>query len=158
MGALAILLGTIHPCVKETQHKRDELGTVEDSLMTQYLVSAGKTLQLKRAEQVLRSQLEPLLRAEKITFEQWQVLAALLDQPGLRMTELAEAAVLPAATLTRHVDRLVELAMIVRRIDVEDKRRVAVALSARGEKLALRLRESERSADIELAASNPASG
>ena len=101
------------------------------------------TLRLKRAELSMRRSLGPVLDAEHVTFEHWQVLAALLEHPGIRMTDLAEAAVLPAATLTRHVDRLVERALIIRRVDPADRRRAVVALSARGEHLATRLHELE---------------
>jgi len=106
--------------------------------MTQADVTSA-TLRLKHAELALRRTLQPVLDAEQVTFEHWQVLAALLEQPGLRMTDLAEAAVLPAATLTRHVDRLVEQALVIRRVDPDDKRRAVVALSRRGEQLAARL-------------------
>lgn len=106
-------------------------------------------LRLKRAEQRLRASLDPALSREDLTFEHGQVLAALLQWPGLRMTELADAAVLPAATLTRHVDKLVSRALVIRRIDVDDKRRVVVALSNRGVDVAERLRELERAAGVE---------
>ncbi|MCW2747955.1 MAG: MarR family transcriptional regulator [Nocardioidaceae bacterium] len=111
--------------------------------MVQVDSMTSATLRLKQAEYHLRRRLEHVLEAEHITFEHWQVLAALLERPGLRMTELAEAAVLPAATLTRHVDRLVDRALVIRRIDPDDKRRAVVALSGRGELLAMRLREVE---------------
>jgi DNA-binding MarR family transcriptional regulator len=106
------------------------------------------TLRLKQAEHALRRSLEHELEAAHITFEHWQVLAALLVRPGLRMTELAEASVLPAATLTRHVDRLVEQALVIRRIDPDDKRRAVVALSSRGEQLAQRLRQLESRVEL----------
>lgn len=109
---------------------------------------ASPTLRLKQVESRLRDHLQVALDAEDVSFEQWQVLAALLEQPGLRMTELAELAVLPPASLTRHVDRLVERALVIRRVDPDDKRRVAVALSQRGERLATRVREVERSIDV----------
>lgn len=99
----------------------------------------GVTLRLKHAEHSLRQAVHHVLVAEDLTFEQWQVLAALFEQPGLRMTDLAEFAVLPAATLTRHVDALVERALVIRRIDPADKRRAVVALSVLGERLAGRL-------------------
>lgn len=110
---------------------------------------ASLTLRLKQAEHALRRSLEHDLDAEGITFEHWQVLAALIEQPGLRMTELAGASVLPAATLTRHVDRLVERAFVIRRIDPDDKRRAVVALSSRGEQLAQRLRQLESRVELE---------
>jgi len=105
-------------------------------------------LQLKQAERVLRRQLEPALEAENLTFEHWQVLAALLAEPGQRMTELAHAACLPAPTLTRHVDRLVERALIIRRVDPNDRRSVLVALSDHGVALSRRLLDVETSASV----------
>ncbi|MCW2831654.1 MAG: MarR family transcriptional regulator [Aeromicrobium sp.] len=114
--------------------------------MVQVSTATTVTLQLKQAELVIRRRLDRALGAEGVAFEHWQVLAALLDRPGLRMTDLAEAAVLPAATLTRHVDRLVERALVVRRIDPDDKRRAVVALSNRGDVLARRLRDLEATA------------
>lgn len=104
------------------------------------------TLRLKHAENTLRVQLSGALRSASISFEQWQVLAALWEAPGLRMTDLAEFAVLPPATLTRHVDALVERALVIRRIDPDDKRRVVVALSSQGGQLAEELRGVERDA------------
>jgi len=103
----------------------------------------GPTLRLKHAEQALRRAVAPVLSDASITFEQWQVLAALREQAGLRMTELAAFAVLPAATLTRHVDTLVERALVIRRVDPGDKRRAVVALSTLGERLAERVHQAE---------------
>jgi DNA-binding MarR family transcriptional regulator len=109
--------------------------------------SAGSvTLRLKRAEIQVRQVLGPILKDAGITFEQWQVVAALHHEPGLRMTQLAERAVLPAASLTRHVDKLVELALVIRRVDAGDKRRAVAALSARGAALAERLTTAEAGA------------
>lgn len=126
--------------------------------MTPVDSATSVTLRLKQAELALRRTLEHVLDDQQITFEHWQVLAALLEQPGLRMTDLAEAAVLPAATLTRHVDRLVERALVIRRIDPGDKRRAVVALSTRGERLATRLREIESQVGIVLDAGAPVRG
>src|SRR4051794_9168828 len=100
-------------------------------------------LQLKRAEQALRHRLRPLLAEHDITFEHWQVLAALQESPGIRMSDLAEAAVLPPATLTRYVDRLIERALVVRRIDAEDRRIAVIALSQTGEALVARIQVAE---------------
>jgi DNA-binding MarR family transcriptional regulator len=126
--------------------------------MVQVDVATSVTLRLKQAEHALRRALEPILDAEDIVFEHWQVLAALLEQPGLPMTELAEASVLPAATLTRHVDRLVERSLVIRRIDPGDKRRAVVALSSRGEQLARRLRDVDSGVHFEAASDVPLRG
>ena len=101
-------------------------------------------LQLKRAEHLLRSRLRPTLDDAGLSVEHWQILAALLAHPGMRMSDLAEAALLAPASLTRHVDRLVERAFVVRRIDVNDKRSLVVALSSMGQSLAERLEAVEQ--------------
>lgn len=112
--------------------------------MTKTTPTASVTLRLKRAEVLVRQALKPTLDDAGISFEQWQVVAALLHEPGLGMTQLAEQAALPAASLTRHVDHLVDLALVIRRVDPSDKRRAVTALSARGVQLAARLADAER--------------
>jgi DNA-binding MarR family transcriptional regulator len=94
---------------------------------------------------MLRRELDPVLDAEGVAFEQWQVLAALLAEPGQRMTQLAASSSLPAPSLTRHVDRLVERALVVRRVDPADRRSAVVALSERGVTCARRLAAIEAS-------------
>ena len=64
-------------------------------------------------------------------------------EPGLGMGEIATLAVVPAASLTRYMDKLVERGIVVRRIDPGDKRRSVVALSPRGVEYAARLRAAE---------------
>lgn len=110
----------------------------------------GVTLLLRRAEHEIRLRIQPFLDAEELSYEHWQVLAVLGAEPGLRMSEIAEAAVLPPATLTRHMDRLVERALVVRRVDAADKRRVVAALSSRGEDLVERLGAVVRDAEAVL--------
>ena len=109
------------------------------------------SLLLRRAEHALRMRIQPALDAEGLAFEHWQILAVLLARPGSRMSDIADAAVVPAATLTRHMDRLVERALVVRRIDPGDKRSTVAALSAMGRVLAQSLRELERAGVSSLA-------
>lgn len=107
------------------------------------VTSPGLGLLLRQVEQsVHRAMAESLAEAD-LTPEQWRVMAALLEEPGQTMSALAKAAVLPGATLTRHVDRLVERGLVLRRVHAEDRRRVAAALSPRGRTVARRLRAQE---------------
>lgn len=101
-------------------------------------------VQLRQAEAALREAVQPLLDEHAMTLEHWRIVAVVSDQPGLGMSEVATAAVVPAASLTRHMDRLVEHGIVVRRADPDDGRRVVVALSPRGEAWAERLRAAER--------------
>ncbi|HEY3736728.1 MAG TPA: MarR family transcriptional regulator [Jatrophihabitans sp.] len=105
---------------------------------------AALSLILRRAENSLRQRLQPALDVEGLLFEHWQIMAVLLAKPGLRMSAIADAAVLPPATLTRHMDKLVEHALVIRRIDPDDKRSTVVALSARGATFAGQLRAVEQ--------------
>jgi len=107
------------------------------------VTSPGLGLLLRQVEHsVHRAMAESLAEAD-LSPEQWRVMAALLEDPGQTMSVLAEAAVLPGGTLTRHVDRLVERGLVLRRVHAQDRRRVAAALSARGRTVARRLRAQE---------------
>lgn len=72
------------------------------------------------------------LKAEGATIEEWRVLSFLDDSVGHAMTEVAEFALLTAPTLTKVVDRMVSLGLVLRRVDDADRRRVLVFASERG--------------------------
>lgn len=114
------------------------------------VTSPGLGLLLRQAEQIVRRAMAEPLAELDLTAEQWRVMAALLEEPGQTMSALADAAVLPGATLTRHVDHLVERGLVVRRVHVEDRRRVAAVLSPRGRAVAQRLRAREVGVEDEL--------
>jgi DNA-binding MarR family transcriptional regulator len=94
---------------------------------------------LTEAERVLNRGLAAALVVEGVSVEQWRILRALSDGRGHSMGDLAEAALMPHPTLTKAVDRLVDDALVYRRQDPADRRRVAVYLSDRGEALVARL-------------------
>lgn len=114
--------------------------------------AVGLSLALRHAEHAVRARIQPHLEAEDLTVEHGRILAVLRVEPGLTMSMIAESAVVPAATLTRLVDRLVESALVLRRVDPADKRRVVVALSSRGAALADRLAAAERALEDDLRA------
>lgn len=108
--------------------------------------STSLAVRLRQAEAAIRDRLLPLLDEHGLSMEHWRIVAVVDDQPGIGMGSLAATAVVPAATLTRHMDKLVELGVVVRHLDAADKRRVVLALSPRGRALATRLRAEERRA------------
>jgi DNA-binding MarR family transcriptional regulator len=107
-------------------------------------MSASLLLLLKQAERRIEHQLRPILVDFDLSLEQWRVMSALADEPGQPMSTLAAQAVLPNASLTRHVDKLVARGLVVRRIHPDDRRRVVTALSPVGTTVAERLRAEER--------------
>jgi DNA-binding MarR family transcriptional regulator len=127
-------------------------GTLSDSDAVVARPAAGLTLLLKHVEQAVKQRLQPVLDELDLTLDHWRIMSVLLVQPGLTMTTIADSAVVPAATLTRLIDKLAEQAVIVRRIDPADKRRVVVALSPRGARIAERLRAAESLVESDLAA------
>ena len=113
-------------------------------------MTASLLLQLKQAERRIELGLLPLLEEFELTIEQWRVISALREEPGQPMSVLAESAVLPAASLTRHVDKLVERGLVVRRIHPDDKRRIVTALSPVGTTVADRLAATQRDLEVVL--------
>lgn len=104
----------------------------------------GLAVALRQTEQVLSQRLSPHLAGLGLSMDHWRVLAVLHARPGLTMTAVADQAVVPAATLTRLVDKLVEVGLVVRRVDSADRRRAVTALSPRGAALAETLAELEQ--------------
>ena len=107
---------------------------------------------LRYCEDKVRQRLQPLLEDADLSPEHWRIMALLHEQPGLGAGAIAKGAVLPSASVTRHVDKLVERGMVVRRIDPADKRRVVLALSPRGQDIADRLLAEERAVEETIAA------
>ncbi|WP_171115970.1 MULTISPECIES: MarR family transcriptional regulator [Streptomyces] len=87
---------------------------------------------LTRAERLAARRLQAALDEEGCSVEAWRVLALLSDGAGHNMTAVAEAAFLPAPTLTKLVDRLVDQNLVHRRVDPLDRRRVLAHLTPRG--------------------------
>ncbi|MCZ4498199.1 MAG: regulatory protein MarR [Marmoricola sp.] len=106
---------------------------------------------LRYCENKVREQLQPILDSAGLSAEHWRVMALLHEQPGLGAGAIVKGAVLPSASVTRHVDKLVERGMVVRRVDPSDKRRVVLALSPRGYELAERLLAEERAVEDTIA-------
>lgn len=89
-------------------------------------------LQLQRVAAICEADLATDLRRAGISQEEWRLLQVLADGTGWTMSDLSRTAVSAPPTATRIVDKLVSRAWAYRRVDVADRRRVVVYLSARG--------------------------
>ncbi|KPI20042.1 transcriptional regulator, MarR family [Actinobacteria bacterium OK074] len=87
---------------------------------------------LTRAERLAARRAQSVLDAFGCSIEAWRVLDLLADGQGHNMTALADHAFLPAPTLTKLVDQLVEQNLVYRRVDPADRRRVLACLTPRG--------------------------
>ncbi|MER7008811.1 MarR family transcriptional regulator [Dactylosporangium sp. NPDC000555] len=90
---------------------------------------------LTRAERLLGRRLSTILAAEGCSLDAWRVITLLSDGAGHHMTELAEHAFLPPATLTKLLDHLVDDNLVYRRGDEIDRRRIRAHLTPRGRRL-----------------------
>jgi DNA-binding MarR family transcriptional regulator len=87
---------------------------------------------LGQVEHRVSSRVAAALGPDGPSVDQWRVLSLLADGAGHPMSEIAAHAMVPAPTLTKIVDRLVDAALVYRRVDEADRRRVLVFLSDRG--------------------------
>jgi DNA-binding MarR family transcriptional regulator len=94
---------------------------------------------LTHAERLLARRLTAVLEAEGHTLDDWRVITLLADGKGHIMTELADRAFLPPASLTRLVDHLVDDNLLYRRVDDADRRRIRAYLTPRGLRLYQRI-------------------
>ncbi|MFE7836449.1 MarR family winged helix-turn-helix transcriptional regulator [Streptomyces sp. NPDC057474] len=87
---------------------------------------------LTRAERLSVRRVQSLLDEFDCSVEAWRVLDLLSDGQGHNMTALAEHAFLPAPSLTKLIDQLVDQNLVFRRVDPTDRRRVLAHLTPRG--------------------------
>ncbi len=87
---------------------------------------------LTLAQRRLARDLAARLEAEGCTLDQWRVMRCLIDDAGRSMGDLAQALLIPQASLSRIVDALTEAGLAYRRQDEQDRRRITAHLSRRG--------------------------
>ncbi|BBC29502.1 Transcriptional regulator [Streptomyces graminofaciens] len=87
---------------------------------------------LTRAERLAVRRVQSVLDEFDCSVEAWRVLDLLSDGQGHNMTALADHAFLPAPSLTKLVDQLVDQNLVYRRVDPADRRRVLAHLTPRG--------------------------
>ena len=108
--------------------------TISRGVETTNLVDALTSVQ-RRLARDLGARFED----ESATLEQWRVMRALANAPGLSMGEIATGLEIPQPTLTRVVDSLVDSALLYRTQSAEDRRKVSVHLSTLGARKLVKL-------------------
>ncbi|MGW3911763.1 MarR family winged helix-turn-helix transcriptional regulator [Streptomyces sp. NPDC005070] len=87
---------------------------------------------LTRAERLAVRRVQSVLDEFECSVEAWRVLDLLSDGQGHNMTAIAGHAFLPAPSLTKLMDQLVDQNLVYRRVDPADRRRVLAHLTPRG--------------------------
>jgi DNA-binding MarR family transcriptional regulator len=83
----------------------------------------------------LMSAARPRWSAADLTFTQLRALSVLARRQPLRMSDLAEALGMTAASASALIDRMVQRGFVTRRSDPDDRRTVLVELSRRGQRI-----------------------
>lgn len=90
---------------------------------------------LAQANRHVYGDLRSLLKSKDMPVEQWRILQVLSDGRGRSMGELAKAVLMNHPALTKTIDRMIMRALVHRRHDPEDNRRVLVHISEFGAEL-----------------------
>jgi DNA-binding MarR family transcriptional regulator len=96
---------------------------------------------LAQANRQVNGQLDVEFRAEGIPVEQWRILNLLAASNGRSMGELAQAALLNHPTLTKTIDRMISQALVYRRVDPADRRKILIYISDDGRAVNERLNQ-----------------
>ncbi|MFN8276494.1 MAG: MarR family transcriptional regulator [Chitinophagales bacterium] len=81
---------------------------------------------------------EPHLKAIGLTYPQYLVMLVLWEHHELSVTEIAERLLLDTNTITPLLKRLEEKAMVQRRRNLHDERKVLVSLTSKGKRLKMK--------------------
>ena len=106
---------------------------------------------LSSAQRAMARDLGDRLAEEDASVDQWRTLRAIGAAAGISMGMLSGHLQMPAPSLTRLVDSLVDRALVYRRQSSQDKRRIGVHLSQDGKERLQRLeaiaKEQQRSVE-----------
>ena len=88
---------------------------------------------------LMSRQLELDLRALKVSFQHWRILAVLAEINGSSITDLSEYAVVPHSSLSRLLSRMEADGYVRRQIDAQDARTVRLYTTPLGEAMYRRI-------------------
>ncbi len=108
--------------------------------------------QLSITGRVVRERFDAALIEHGASLTTWAVLRSAEHEDGLSQRELAARLSIESPTLVRHLDRLEDEGLVVRRRDDQDRRVVRIGLTAAGHRRFAELREVATSLDAQLRA------
>lgn len=71
----------------------------------------------------------------KITIDQWLIIKAIMENPGIKQQELAEKVFKDSASITRIIELLVKSKYLERKINSEDRRKFNLKITKEGKKI-----------------------
>jgi len=91
--------------------------------------------QLALASDLLSRQFHSYLKGNGIKASTWRVLACLIDQPGLMLTELSRQVLFEQSRLTKTIDQMVVEGLVRKQITPDDRRKTALFVTVKGAEL-----------------------
>lgn len=92
-------------------------------------------MEFLKARESAMARFRPMLREHGLTEQQWRVIRALADAPGIDASELARRSFLLAPSLTRILQFLEKQKLIERNSVASDQRRSLIELTPKGHAL-----------------------
>ena len=111
---------------------------------------------LKRTFNVLRSDLIAVLEPLGLRILTYSALVLIVDNPGLRPSQLADALAIERPNLVVVLDELEQRALIVRRSDQKDRRAHVLTATEAGQRLCARAVAADEAHEAKLLAEVPA--
>lgn len=127
-------------CLKMEEDVSIRPGFVGDYLL--YLLAA--------ASDASSTQFHTQVRATGLRVPEWRILACLSDSDGAMVTHLARLALVEQSRLTRIIIQMEGRALVIRRNDPDDGRRVRVFLTEKGRQIAKDLVAKARAHELKL--------
>jgi MarR family transcriptional regulator, transcriptional regulator for hemolysin len=106
--------------------------------------------QLSITGRMVRERFDACLNQHGASLTTWAVLRSADHEAGLSQRELAARMSIESPTLVRHLDRLEDEGLVVRRRDEQDRRVVRIELTAAGRRRYAELREVAAKIDAQL--------
>ena len=94
---------------------------------------------LLRSREALMAHFRPLLAEQGLTEPQWRIVRELVEQGPLEPRQLCEACSISSPSIVGVLARLEETGLVTRARMAHDQRRVRVALTAKGRRVAAKL-------------------
>lgn len=94
---------------------------------------------LAHASFLISSEFHAMLARQRIPAMRWRILAVLSDG-SLSVTELARIALCKQPMVSRNVDRMEQLGLLRRDVDITDRRSIRISLTPKGQRLVRTLR------------------
>ena len=118
------------------QPRPEAPGAAEDGTGGETFVSGYLLYLLAASSEQASEQFHDHIRRKGLRVPEWRVLACLVDNDGLMITQLAKLSLMEQSRMTRIVDQMDARGLVQRAADSDDRRRVRVKLTEEGRSLA----------------------